>query len=78
MIDLHLVNGALASLVISALAAVLIAAAVIAVAAVGRHRTPARGQQAQPPGEGPAPVRAGAGIHERTRADQARSEPALR
>jgi hypothetical protein len=78
MIDLHLINVALASLGISAVAAVLIAAAVITVAAVGRHRTAARGQQAQAPAEGPTSVRAGAPAGEGGRVDQALREPALR
>lgn len=78
MIDLHLVNVALASLGISAAAAVLIAAAVITIAAFGRHRTAARGQLAQAPADGPASARGGMPVGEGGRPNQARREPALR
>jgi hypothetical protein len=78
MIDLHLINLALASLGIGAVAAVLIAAAVITIAAVGRHRAAARGPQAQAPVEAPTSVRAGVPVGEGNRPDHARREPALR
>jgi hypothetical protein len=78
MIDLHLINVALAGLGISAAAAVLLAAAVITLASVGRHRTAARAQQARVPVEGPTSVRAGLPVDAGSRPEQARREPALR
>jgi hypothetical protein len=91
MIDLHLINLALASLGISAVAVVLIAAAVIIVAAAGRRRAVARLGQPSPavtrvPATVPAKmratlrakVRAEAPAEESGRPGQARREPALR
>ena len=78
MIDLHLINVALASIGVSVVAVVLIAVAVIAVAAVGRRRTADGGKQAQAPAGGPTSVRTGLPVDQGTRPDQARREPALR
>jgi len=78
MIDLHLINVALASLGISAVAAVLLAGAIITLASVSRRRNAARVQQARVPAERPTSVRAGLPVDEGSRPDQAHREPALR
>ena len=78
MIDLHLINVALAGLTISAGAAVLIAAVVITIAALRRYRTAARGQLAQAPADGPASAPGGMPVGEGSRPNQAHREPALR
>ena len=70
MVDLHLINVALATLGLSAAAVVLIAAAVITVAAIGRHRAADRARQAVAPGRVP--------VEETSSPDQALREPALR
>jgi hypothetical protein len=70
MVDLHLINLALATLGLSAAAAVLIAAAVITVAAVRRHRAADRAHHAAAPGRVP--------VEETGSPGQARREPALR
>jgi hypothetical protein len=77
MIDLHLINAALASLGISAGVAVLIAAAVITLAALGRHRAVARRGQPSP-AELRAGARAAAPAEDASRSGQSRREPALR
>jgi len=79
MIDLHLINVALAGLTISAGAAVLIAAAVLTIAAIGRRRTAARRvQMAAAPARVPTRVEAGVPAEEGSRPGYARKEPALR
>jgi hypothetical protein len=79
MIDFHLINVVLASLGISAAAAVLIAAAVIGIAAVGRHQAAARrGQPTPAPATVPASARATVPSEESSRPGHARREPALR
>jgi hypothetical protein len=74
MIDLHLINLALAGLGVGAAAVVLIAAAILTVAAFGRRSTAARQHQLAPvtahAAESAAP--SDAGDHESLR------EPALR
>jgi hypothetical protein len=74
MIDLHLINLALAGLGVAAAAVVLIAAAILTVAAFGRRGTAARHHQLAPvaahAAESAAP--SDAGDHESLR------EPALR
>ena len=74
MIDIHLINVALAGMGISAAVVVLIAAAVLTIAAISTRRAAARSGQPAAAGAGPT----GVPTEQSSRPGQAHREPALR
>jgi len=74
MIDIHLINVALAGMGISAAVVVLIAAAVLTIAAIGPRRAAAQSGQPAAAAAGPT----GVPTEDASRPGQARRVPALR